>query len=139
MGYEYDKTIDYYRNLPLVTPIDEDFIVNFKVNSNDYTINCNSETYEEALKYIKSFKNLSVNYILSAYEDNGENVTDITQKVLKYSGPYCDFYSGTDFEVKCSDITDNSLCIITDDLYVFTFRGDVIVNLSKALCSIRRY
>ena len=139
MGYEYDKTIDYYRNLPLLTPLDEEFIVNFKVGNNDYTINCESETYNEAIKYIKSFRNFTKNCILSAYEDTGVEVTDITQKVLRYSGPYCNFYSGTNFEVKCSDITDYSLCIISDELNVFTFKRGDVINLERPSYYLKRH
>lgn len=131
MGHRYDKTIDYYRNVNIVSPIDETFIVRYKVNSNEYIIHCNSETYNDALVYIKQSKisHTENHCILSAYEDNISSVRDITDSIIKHSGPLGDFYKDTIFEVKCSDITENSLTIISTNLNIYNFKGDEKVSL----------
>lgn len=136
MGYSYDKTIDYYLDSSLITPIEEDFIINYKVNSKDYILNCTSETYLKALSYIKTLTNIDENCVISAYEDNGENITDITENVIKYAGPDKDFHNFTEFHVTCSDITEHRLVIIKD-LKIFVYNGDEYITLRYPKHSLR--
>lgn len=136
MGYSYDKTIDYYLHTPLVTPIEEDFIINYKVNSKNYVLICTSETYNKALSYVKTLVNTNDKCTISAYEDDGEDITDITEKIIKYSGPNCDFYNNTEFHVSCSDISEHKIVIIKD-LKIYSYTGDEYITLSTPVHSLR--
>lgn len=135
MGYSYDKTVDFYLSSPLVTPVEEDFVINYKFDSKEYILNCTSETYDRALQYIKTLGTVLEPSMFSAYDCNGEDILDITEKVIKYAGPDIDFHIFTDFQVKCSDITENKLVIIKD-LKVFSYTGDESVNLRYSVHSL---
>lgn len=129
MGHSYDKTIDYYLNTSLISPLEEDFIINFKINSKEYILNCTSETYEKSLRYIKTLSKYPYDdSIFSAYEVNGEDIKDVTEKVRKYAGPQCDFHYLTEFNVTCSEITDYKLFIIKD-LKIFSYIGNEYITL----------
>jgi hypothetical protein len=133
MGNDMDKTIDYYRSLPLVTIIDEDFIINYTINMEDFSLYCTSDTFEDAILYIKRLKKYTHNpyrRVLSIYEDDGVYVKDVTNTVSKLLGPNGDFYVGTKFESTCSFASSFQLVIITDDLSVYTFKGEDILDIS---------
>lgn len=138
MGHLYDKTIEYYLKPTLVTPLEEDFIINYKVNSRDYILNCTTETYIKTLEYIKNLDNVSFNACpLLAYEMNEETdtVTDISEKVRKYAGPACDFHVLTEYNVTCADITEHKLIIIKD-LKIFSYTGDEYITLRSPIYSV---
>lgn len=135
MGYSYDKTVDFYLSSPLITPIEEDFVINYKIDSKEYVLICTSETYPRALDYIKGLEIGREQGIFSAYEYNGEDIVDITEKVISFAGPDRDFHIFTNFEVKCSDITEHKLVVIKN-LKFFSYTGDEYVNLRYPVYSL---
>jgi hypothetical protein len=131
MGFKHDKTIEYYTNAPITSPIGEDFVIEYKVNGSSYIIHCSTETYIEALEYIKNACNTNSDCkILTGYVDDGESVDIITEKILKFSGPNGDFYKNTPFEVKCSNISEFPITLVTDDLKIYSFGDDDTIDMS---------
>lgn len=133
MGNHHDKTLDYYRALPVLTLLDEEFDITYKLNSMEYIIHCTSNTYSDALEYIKNTARFSPprsgRRITSAYEDVNGILNDITPKVMKYFGPDCNFYSNTIFSVTSRNISDHTIYIICDDMCFYMFDGDDYVDI----------
>jgi len=134
MGHEHDKTIDYYRNIPIITPIDELFKIFYMSGpSIEHVLLCSTETYTDGLKYVNSFyKSTPLDRkILSCYEDDGSEVRDIKDKMLKYFGPLNDFYCGTEFEIKVSDISEHKIIVVMDNLDVYSFKDEDLISTER--------
>ena len=134
-GNKIDKTIDWYTDNPIVSVLEEDFILKYSVSFKNYILHCNSETLYDGHSFIKNFKLNStppIRRVLSAYLDNGITVTDITEKVKELAGPNHDFFSGSKFEINVDKVIDHgSLIIITDDLNIYRFTSEMIVNINN--------
>lgn len=126
MGNLTDKTIEYYTNAKITSPLEEKFIIDYKIRNTEYTLYCNSETYEEALDYIKNSNTFKKSEILAAFSGDGKNITDA---VVRASDPSGNFYKNTNFEVRASDISDFPIIIITKGLEIYRFEEEEIIEI----------
>lgn len=126
LGFLHDKTLDYYTDTLLVSPMDDKYFIEYTTKEfKKYNIVCESDVYHKAHSYIKGLPNKvisSEDRILLAYEINEYGIVkNITDKVRQYYGPRKDFYASTEFEVRKQYITNLELCIIDKDFNVFKF------------------
>lgn len=114
MGNIYDNTLGYYLSTAVITPLDSDIRIEYKLRGKLYICPCEPEYFEECLEYISKdrVQDKSDFKVKFAYIYEGECIKDITDLVESFAGPKFDFNKGTGFHVKKRHITGDTLYII---------------------------
>lgn len=114
MGNFIDKTIEYYISNIQTTPLDDKYTIKYKCKGRDFFLSCKCEDFKAAIKYIKSIPNLEYRDKIfhSAYELTSLGISDITQRVNMFAGPFGDFYKDTGFYITPEDVTESEIFLI---------------------------
>lgn len=129
MGFEVNKTIDYYMSKLEISPIDDEYYIKYKYKMKDYMLVCDKDQINVAIDFIKSRGNIEhCDTIAYAADKNTDKspveYIDITEKVKMFAGPTQDFYINTDFHVKKKFITSNELYILTKSFNRYVYAVD---------------
>lgn len=135
MGNILDKTIEYYWEDTIKSEFDEEYVIDYISNKIEYSLCCNSSSYDEALQYIKEHEKYCTKEkykkIIYAFEDLGDDTNDITETVIKYYGPNKDFYKNTKFKILGEYISDYPIIIITNDMLIYRFFNEDLVDIES--------
>jgi hypothetical protein len=114
MGNIIDKTIDYYVSGIEVSPLDGKYTIKYNYKNKNFMLSCNGDHYKEAIKYIKSISTTELrnDIFYAAYELTFRGISDITERMRMFAGPFGDFYKDTDFYITPEDVTESETVLI---------------------------
>lgn len=111
LGNVLDKTYEYYFSGLVLTPIDTQVTILYFFRGFQYSITCKTEHYEFCMEYIKNFKEENNNIEFAYYTEEGF-LKNVTEAVKSHAGPMGDFYRGTPFNSRKSQVCKFSKLVV---------------------------
>jgi hypothetical protein len=142
MGHARNKTVDYYRNIDMVSSIlDEEFKIQYHYNNKSYILMTCSSRFDQAIEYILSYNTPIVeSNVLFAYSRSPEGIVkDITELVKMYEGPSADFNHSNSFFILANQISEHDVYILTKDQNMLKFEDSDIIYLVNPSLNITEY